>query len=70
MITSLKKEDKFKNPILFPQKRGSRKKKMEERISMKERGKKKKNWRKDKHKTKGQKIKIEWRRYTKSLVSW
>ena len=43
MITSFfLKKDKFKNPILFPQKRGSRKKKMEERISMKERGKKKK----------------------------
>ena len=46
MITSLKKKDKFKNPILFPQKRGSRKKrikkKMEERISMKEKKKLKK----------------------------
>ena len=48
MITSFKKKDKFKNPILFPQKRGSRKKRI-----------KKKNGRKDKHKTKGQKIKIE-----------
>ena len=58
MITSFQKKDKFKNPILFPQKRGSRKKKMEERISMKEK-KKKRRRRKDKHKTKGQKIKIE-----------
>ena len=43
MITSFQKKDKFKNPILFPQKRGSRKKrikkKMEERISMKEKKK-------------------------------
>ena len=46
MITSLKKKDKFKNPILFPQKRGSWKKrikkKMEERISTKQKDKKSK----------------------------
>ena len=60
MITSLKKEDKFKNPILFPQKRGSRKKRIKKygRKDKHER-KKKRRRRKDKHKTKGQKIKIE-----------
>ena len=40
MITSFQKKDKFKNPILFPQKRGSRKKRI------------KKYGRKDKHERK------------------
>ena len=58
MITSFQKKDKFKNPILFPQKRGSRKKKMEERISMKERGKKKKTEEKISTKQKDKKSKL------------
>ena len=62
MITSFQKKDKFKNPILFPQKRGSRKKRIKKKNGRKdkhERKKKKRRRRKDKHKTKGQKIKIE-----------